>query len=410
MARHRRLNSLCPFVLNPTESGNVPIAGQPTTSEVIPVDHMNEQCRLATFRNWPVSHITPTSLAKAGFYYYNLSDFVMCAWCHGVIGQWEIGDDPFTEHQKYFPNCPRVQLGPNIEIASGIRDLGIQQIRAPKQEKYACLDARLRTFQGRWPCSDIQNPEVLATAGFYFQDIDDEVLCFHCNGGLRSWQKEDDPWFEHAKWFPHCQFVQLVKGEPYIQVVQQQTRPTLDQAMVGEPVQQAMQMGLHEGRIRAVTKSRLEKFGKPYASVQALVEAVLDSQHDENEEDDDDHNQSSATIVREVSRILDTIFSPHSSVATTENVASTSMPTNELNQCNAGGQQVQPPPSLTTTTAATVRSETESPAATLEQLTLEEENRKLKDARLCKVCMADEVGVVFLPCGHLGNYYLWHFY
>lgn len=402
MARHRRLNSFCPFVLNPTESGNVPIANQPTSSEVISVDYMNEQCRLATFRGWPVSHITPTSLAKAGFYYYNMSDFVMCAWCHGVIGQWEIGDDPFTEHQKFFPNCPRVQLGPNIEIANGIRDLGIQQIRPPKQEKYACLDARLRTFQGRWPCGDIQIPEVLATAGFYFQDIDDEVLCFHCNGGLRSWQKEDDPWFEHAKWFPHCQFVQLVKGEPYIQLVQQQTRPTLDQAMASEPVQQALQMGLQEGRIRAVTKNRLEKLCKPYASVQALVEAVFSSPHNANEDEDDDHN-SSATIVREGSRTLDTIFSPHSVAATENDVPSTSMPTIELNQ-RAIGQQQQSSSSMETTAAAILRTETESPATTLEQLTLEEENRKLKDARLCKVCMADEVGVVFLPCGHLGNY------
>lgn len=32
---------------------------------------------------------------------------------------------------------------------------------------------------------------------------------------------------------------------------------------------------------------------------------------------------------------------------------------------------------------------------------LEEENRMLKEARLCKICMDIEVGVVFLPCGHL---------
>lgn len=37
------------------------------------------------------------------------------------------------------------------------------------------------------------------------------------------------------------------------------------------------------------------------------------------------------------------------------------------------------------------------------KLSLEEENRQLKDARLCKVCMDDDVAVVFLPCGHLGE-------
>lgn len=32
---------------------------------------------------------------------------------------------------------------------------------------------------------------------------------------------------------------------------------------------------------------------------------------------------------------------------------------------------------------------------------LEEEVRRLREARLCKICMDKEVGVVLLPCGHL---------
>ena len=32
---------------------------------------------------------------------------------------------------------------------------------------------------------------------------------------------------------------------------------------------------------------------------------------------------------------------------------------------------------------------------------LEQENRQLKEARICKNCMENESGVVFLPCGHL---------
>lgn len=57
MAKHRRLDGRCPFVLNPSASGNVPITNQPTISEVVPVDLMNEQCRLSTFKNWPVSNV-----------------------------------------------------------------------------------------------------------------------------------------------------------------------------------------------------------------------------------------------------------------------------------------------------------------------------------------------------------------
>ncbi|KAE8750036.1 hypothetical protein FOCC_FOCC003160 [Frankliniella occidentalis] len=34
-------------------------------------------------------------------------------------------------------------------------------------------------------------------------------------------------------------------------------------------------------------------------------------------------------------------------------------------------------------------------------ISLEEENRRLKEARQCKICMDSEACVVFLPCGHL---------
>lgn len=34
---------------------------------------------------------------------------------------------------------------------------------------------------------------------------------------------------------------------------------------------------------------------------------------------------------------------------------------------------------------------------------LREENRKLKEARLCKICMDRDLAVVFLPCGHLAT-------
>lgn len=55
MGKHRRVKPDCPFITNPASSGNVPINNaQAPTSEVASNDLMNEQCRLATFTNWPV--------------------------------------------------------------------------------------------------------------------------------------------------------------------------------------------------------------------------------------------------------------------------------------------------------------------------------------------------------------------
>ena len=30
----------------------------------------------------------------------------------------------------------------------------------------------------------------------------DIVQCFSCGGCLGNWEDDDDPWKEHAKWFP----------------------------------------------------------------------------------------------------------------------------------------------------------------------------------------------------------------
>ena len=30
----------------------------------------------------------------------------------------------------------------------------------------------------------------------------DRVKCWYCNGGLQNWERDDDAWTEHAKWFP----------------------------------------------------------------------------------------------------------------------------------------------------------------------------------------------------------------
>ena len=49
-------------------------------------------------------------------------------------------------------------------------------------------------------------------------------------------------------------------------------------------------------------------------------------------------------------------------------------------------------------------SESDSQAASNKKTKIEEienENRRLKEARICNICMDNEIGVVFTPCGHL---------
>lgn len=115
-----------------------------------------------------------------------------------MSGQWEQGDNPVTEHRKFFSNCPKAQQ--NDLTDSDIDNIGIQTVRAPKAINFSTLESRLRSFtSNNWRQSEIQSPEVLSEAGFYYQGVEDEVRCFYCDGGLRFWLVSDDPFFEHAR-------------------------------------------------------------------------------------------------------------------------------------------------------------------------------------------------------------------
>ena len=59
--------------------------------------------RLKTFTSWPTTAcVRPQVLAENGFFYVGSGDRVQCAYCNGVLRDWEPGDDVASEHQKYF--------------------------------------------------------------------------------------------------------------------------------------------------------------------------------------------------------------------------------------------------------------------------------------------------------------------
>merc|ERR1712141_163995 len=98
----------------------------------------------------------------------------------------------------------------------------------PSNKEYSLEEHRLRTFNDRlWPRGLKQRPEDLAKAGFYYIGIGDQVLCFHWSGGLQNWEPNDDPWEEHAKHFPLCEFLNLIKSPGYVRNVQDGFRRAL---------------------------------------------------------------------------------------------------------------------------------------------------------------------------------------
>ena len=99
-------------------------------------------------------------------------------------------------------------------------NLAIRPCNGPQNKSMVTLQARQKSFAERnWPATSGQTVDTMAEAGFYFLGSRDHVRCFYCGGGLCNWEARDDPWVEHARWFPSCTFVILNKGEVFIRNV-----------------------------------------------------------------------------------------------------------------------------------------------------------------------------------------------
>ena len=66
-----------------------------------------ERQRVSSYTNWPRdTNIEPEALAKAGLFYLCRADRVKCAFCHGILRNWEPSEEPMRKHRRLFPSCP----------------------------------------------------------------------------------------------------------------------------------------------------------------------------------------------------------------------------------------------------------------------------------------------------------------
>ncbi|NWQ88911.1 BIRC1 protein, partial [Burhinus bistriatus] len=173
----------------------------------------NEHNRLKSFLSYTSrSSWSLTEMAAAGFYHTLVKSSVQCFCCGLVLFTTKVRCTPYEQHKKFSPTCEFV-LGKEVGNISKY-DIRVQQLEKNPAEhayRYSTEDARLQSFD-RWPFyARGTKPNLLARAGFFFTGKKDTVQCFACGGCLGNWEDGDDPWREHAKWFPECEFLQSKK-------------------------------------------------------------------------------------------------------------------------------------------------------------------------------------------------------
>ncbi|XP_015216447.2 baculoviral IAP repeat-containing protein 1-like [Lepisosteus oculatus] len=177
----------------------------------------SEVKRLQTFDSLrSYSSWSPEEMSQSGFYHTGLKDSVQCFCCGLVVCTQSLNESPSDSHRKFSPDCDFLRGGeagniPQYEVK--VRGKG----PAPPggAEQYESESGRLETFQN-WPFYASVAPRDLASAGFFFTGQTDVVQCFCCAGLLAHWETGDEPWKEHAKWFPDCEFVHEKKSSQEI--------------------------------------------------------------------------------------------------------------------------------------------------------------------------------------------------
>lgn len=66
----------------------------------------------------------------------------------------------------------------------------------------------------------------------FISGVGDSVRCYFCGGGLRNWEHGDVPMEEHAKWYPKCPHILLVKGQAYVDKLSRGEKPDEDVASI----------------------------------------------------------------------------------------------------------------------------------------------------------------------------------
>lgn len=387
---------------------------------------------------WPVS---PKALAQAGFYYCGPDDMVQCAWCYGKLQGWEQGDNPLREHAKHFASCPKFGDRKVVNASSLVNvhnvqgdstandlsedDLGILTVR-PCNPQFAIEAQRLESFKGKWPSNLAQTPDHLSSAGFFYVGYSDNVKCFFCDGGLCNWEADDEPWTEHARWFPDCGFLKQVKGTKFIQKVRDigvnggpvssgddavhrtSSRTSagnssgssssssssgastsrglsMDQkrevraAMSSPSVVKALETGVPKEAIEMAIKNRLLAGNGHFRDDEALIAASLAA-------NDQLHSQIPTPMDSKPAE------GPSDAKKHKRKNKDSPPPPSEKMEEEVKREEVLSPE---------VPMNFDSNSNGADAKSLEEENLKLKEQRICKICMDEEVSIVLLPCGHL---------
>uniref|UniRef100_A0ABI7YF36 Baculoviral IAP repeat containing 3 n=1 Tax=Felis catus TaxID=9685 RepID=A0ABI7YF36_FELCA len=326
-----------------------------------------EEARLHSFQGWPLTFPLPEQLARAGFYYLGPGDKVACFACGGRLSNWEPDDDALSEHLRHFPFCPFAESRLQDTLRCAVSNRSMQTHAA-----------RSRSFCS-WPPSVPVLPEQLALAGFYYMGHSDDVKCFCCDGGLRCWESGDDPWVEHAKWFPRCEYLIRIKGHEFISQIQA-SHPCLLEQLLSTSDNTEDENAESPNDVSLIRKNRMALFQR-LTSVLPILDGLRTARVITEQEHSVITQKAQTSLQARL--LIDAVLVKGSFAVTV------------FKNCLLEMDPVLYERFFVQQDLKYV------PTEDVSGLPVEEQLRRLQEERTCKVCLDREVSIVFIPCGHL---------
>ncbi|CAF1358156.1 unnamed protein product [Rotaria sordida] len=150
----------------------------------------------------------------AGFAYTGIDDTTYCPTYGLEVSEWTVHMNPFTVHVQQSPNCSFVQsivstnrmnfsssdgsITENQNFKLSHNQEKLSQHKKIDQKIDHCLievaimkEVRCRTFS-HWPHQKVLSRTQMISAGFFYCNVGDRVICLYCNLICQQWTPDTD--------------------------------------------------------------------------------------------------------------------------------------------------------------------------------------------------------------------------
>lgn len=372
-----------------------------------PSDLSNEHHRLTTYVDWPHNHhIRPWDLSAAGFYYLGTGDSVKCFKCGIMLHNWEPSDTPWGEHQKWSTQCPLVlehlRERPQAPTPSTPAEHAVQRVPSVQNERPSWRPGQ--SHSGQDIHTPIRSGNTSPLQGIW--NTSEKYPACTMPNSANGWNPSTEQ--RYSQW--HNQTVTTSSHESYM-TNESQTRFTggsssrAPNEVTQEPrscsprgstameldMEKLGEMGFTQRDIQEAVAAKIGSTGSNFSTFTELVSALLKRQ------------QAGAPTFGSCALLTpqegeERPPRPHLNIPEREPSPREDEDLRKKNCLSAVTSPTTPVPRRdnlrrTLSAPASGSSDTEE--------SLEEKLERMQEERTCKICMDAEVGMVFLPCGHL---------